>query len=470
MNPILRVFLPTFLGAGCAFVTGCRPVKGHDTDDTSAPGLTVEVRVSDAEPTVLVVSWTAPEAVSGTVRFGVEGAYDHETPAEPASTTHETLLLGLPPDADVVITVSAEKDGEPWQTSEVTAHTGSMPSEVPTFTSTAGVADGFSGYTALPLLGGADGSGARMAVVLDPQGQPTWYHLLDNGEGAFRVRVAQDGGGVLYSSESLVEDPDWQERVRHVSWDGATVTSMETPGLHHDFVELPDGTIAYLGVESHDVDGVEVETDTIESVTPDGEAQVLWRAWDHLDALGLETIDPHRYEGDPDATHANHLVYKEDEDAWLITFLILSEVALVDRATGEVRWAMGGPTPDFALTAEDVPLGRIHGADLDGDNLVIFRNDRGDSQSDCSEVRTWSLDTAGWQATRTGAIPLDPCTWVFAFGEVQLVDDGNTQVAWSTAGRIEEYDPTNALAYRVDLLSDNFFGYSSLAADLYAPE
>lgn len=418
----------------------------------AAPTLKVEVTVDPKNPALLVAHWSTPEATTGTVSFGAEGSLDRVAAPEPASTEHSTLLLGLAPDQDVQVSVTA---GE--ETVEVIAHTGSYDEDVPVFSGTVGSAKAFFGYTALATVGGQDGSGARMAMILDPEGRTSWIHSMDDGEAAFRTRLARDGSGVLYSSEAMAKSEDFVEHVHRVTWTGED-TVIETPGLHHDFVEMPDGSIVFLGIEAHNLEQITVVSDTLEMVAPDGTTKVLWKVWDSLAELGLEPFDPAKYADDPDVAHANHLVYLEDQDAFLITLLRSGVVALVG-SDGQVRWAFGGFTHDYQTEAGELPLGRIHGAALKDDQLAIFRNDRGDTRPDCSEVRIYRLGSP--MATREATLPSENCNWVYVFGEFEFLPQDREMVSWSTMGRMDELDATGQLAYRAEVSTGNFFGYTS---------
>ncbi|MBN1336646.1 MAG: hypothetical protein JXB39_11875 [Deltaproteobacteria bacterium] len=429
------------------------------------PDLQVEMLVSEVVPTVVTVRWTASEPVAGRIRFGVDGDLDRATPWEAAAVEHETVLLGLGPEQDVRIEVEAEQEGDPWATAEAFARTGSYGADVPRFTITPGSGEAFSGYVAVPSWERPDGSGSRLAAIFDPAGRLVWATPLDEGEIGVRVRPSRDGSGVYYATASLYKDDDWPEAIHHVSWDGDTHVVLDTPGLHHDFVELVDGRLAWLGVEDRDVEGTPVVVDTLEQVARDGTREVAWRAWDHLEALGLSDLDPGEYGEENDVLHMNHLVASERDGTFLLTALRPGLVALVDATSGDPLWVFGGQGSTFSLPSGEPPLGRIHGAAWNGERLSVFQNDRGDARTDCSRVRRYALDERSAEPVST--VALDPCTWVWVFGGVEDRPDGGSLVTWSTAGRIDELDAAENLVYRLEGPVGSGFGYAVVVPSLY---
>ena len=88
--------------------------------------------------------------------------------------------------------------------------------------------------------------------------------------------------------------------------EGTLVESIPTPGAHHPFTELPDGSLAWGAIDEYFVD----ETLTVRS--PDGSTRELWSCSAFLDAEGGASDD---YCG------TNTLSYSAERDSFLYSFL-----------------------------------------------------------------------------------------------------------------------------------------------------
>ena len=143
-----------------------------------------------------------------------------------------------------------------------------------------------------------------------------------------------------------------------LSADGSARTETRALWAHHDFVELPDGTLCWNGYEFADlvIDEKTVPTavDTIvcapEGSTSTDDATVVWtqldpKQWPYPFRVVNETFLP----GYNEYAHGNSLAYLPEDDSFLVMFRWIDTIAKISR-DGELQWVFGGPDNAFTVT------------------------------------------------------------------------------------------------------------------------
>ena len=121
----------------------------------------------------------------------------------------------------------------------------------------------------------------------------------------------------------------------------------------------------------------------------------------------------------------------------------------VDAASGEVQWALGGDGNQFTFAEGTTPLSMHHQFHIfDEDRLVVFEN--GDPSRGYSMAREFELDTESMIATEVWSYIREPSVYVFAKGDVERLDSGNTLVTWSSSGEIQEVTPDGDVVWQVN--------------------
>lgn len=437
--------------------------SGGDSAGTrqgAAEPIEVEVAVDDEVPTVVHLDWSTEVETGAQVSWSQEGGPSGVETAPEAGPSHSLSLVGLKPDRLLNVEIlGGGPEGEDFESGPLTVQTGSLDPALPTLGLTEAGGGPQPGVTVLSVVraeGGLGGEGA--AVMLDADGEVVWFHLLPAGAGSTSSALDVDREAVLALTE---------EGLLRVPLDGAEPVLTEVEDVHHDFTQLPDGTVAVLAREVRHVSGRDLRMDTIVELDAEGGSTQVWSAWEHLEALGLEDADLETADHGRDLTHANALDYVESEDAWLLTMTNLPGVVLVDRPTGEVRWSLlADGTGSLALDLDET-LEIIHVAELlDEDRLLLFVNQS--SWGPCAHIV--ELDLGGEAVTQ--AARLDPgvgeCVTVFALGDAQRLEEGHTLATWSTAGVLEELDADGASVWRAELEFGYAFGYGERVEAVHA--
>ncbi len=385
------------------------------TDDTSTapPVLTdVAVEVSPHKPTVLRVRWTAEPPTPASVRYETVDGQVGETPARDG----ETLVLGLPADTEVSLTVQTA-----GATSEtVTATTGSLPSGLVSFTQT-GDPTGLDGYLALAV------EDDPAVVLVDSEGRIVWWHEGVSGYSALRTHPSVDGTGMWLNQEVLRDGDDADSHLLHVSWWGDTVTEHPWPYLKHDFLEHEDGTLATLTDVLAIPDDPQSRAGGLVERAPDGTERVVWSIHDDWTVCG----------GDNDPlSHPNHLAWDPTTGQYLVSLLVRECLLAINRDSGTPAWSFGGASPDYVLDGDSSSFGPQHGFSLSNSRVVLF--DNGDATR--NQSRAVAYDLADGTATETWSATHESGLYAPALGDAEALADGTVRVIWNGAGHVQHLD------------------------------
>ncbi len=466
------------------------------TTDTSC-SVSASWQLSDAIPTVVEVTLSSDDALeSAAVEYGADSSYGRTAPVELSS--NRALVLGLKPSRDYHFRVVAQSGGASCATEDATLTTGAVanglalpalvtdaPSDVsPGFLVLSEMKGGPSAGgppTVFPppgsggeggggpwdmtmdggpmgppgqmmgegggpmFIGGPDEGSESLVYVLDHEGDPVWWITAPIGE-ISRAQLAHDGKSVLAMSINVDGSP--RGKLVRIAMDGREIETIPLPGSHHDFTVTPDGGIAFIRKTE---DGC----DEIVKRTPEGELSSVFRV---ADAFGgdVEVGTPN------DRCHTNSLHYNADDDSFTFSVLNLNAYVKVS-AAGELRWVLGGDFSDFS--GDGAEWLRQHGHHLlAGDRLLLFSNGEGPGRSDSLALEV-ELHPEDGSAERVFEYAGGEVSAVL--GDVQRLPNGNTLVAYSTAGVIHEVSPDGSLVAELRWPLGGAFGYVEQRATLY---
>ena len=195
-----------------------------------------------------------------------------------------------------------------------------------------------------------------------------WGYLLPNGNLFYGGKVTDDGPlpfpfwAILKGGAMLEAD-----------WQGNVLWEHKDPMHHHDARRTESGGAIYLGLYrvptefaaqvkgGIPVDGdEEMWADEIVEVDAAGNRVWSWRAHEHLDVETeiLTFNDPRE-----NWTHGNTIVPLPG-DRVMVSFRSISTVGIIDKATGDFEWKLGG---DVLAQQHDPSM-------LDNGNVLIFDN------------------------------------------------------------------------------------------------
>lgn len=451
--------LPVLLVA----LLGCR--NGGTVDVRDCPAT-----LDDDIATVVHVSYTVTGDGEGDVDI-VYTADDDEPMTTPVRTvaageTDETLLLGLPPLADVAYQVRV--DGE--ARCEGTIETDNLDSNVPDVD--------VDGEATFRWLVGTFWStnGASYVVALDARGRVVWYRQMSEELSAIQARPAGPAGaGIVHNQFDPHRQVDYGA-IHRVGLDGTEIEVIDTPLAHHVFDVLPDGTLVYMALDVRtwfDPDmGQEVDVvgDAIVEVAPDGTSRTVFSTWDHLPVTKSPYWDIPFYPQGYDWTHGNSIFYDATNDTYLFSMHNIRAVVEFERESGAPVRLFSGTTSSLAV---DFPTVTVEeGRAFSGQHDVV-RNADGELQLFATEEGSGASGGVRYEITDTGLRQ----TWELGFdqgmtslflGQVLPRDDGTTLLNYASAGVIQQWNAAGDEAiWEIRTSAGTFFGNTYPVDDLY---
>ena len=341
------------------------------------------------------------------------------------------------------------------------------------------------GYVLAPLYSLFKDKTTSGKVVLIDQGG-TIVHSWATDYAPLRAILLSDGSILV----SVVAPSDEPSEIRYtgltgelekIDWKGNVLWKYKDPLMTHDFMLLPDGSIAYTRWDTVPVwfkqkvpGGISVGTTTMwgsELIVLDQNRNISW------DWRADEHIDPALYplnEGVPryDWGHLNSVDYTADNPithtpAFLVSVRNIDEVFLVDAKSGNVIWA--SPKGEYSLQhdATLLPSGNILVFDNglfrpDGRSILLSQVVELDPRTDKEVWRYGGSDSLADQAQFASSI----------MGGAQRLPNGNTLITLSATGRIEEVTPDKKLVweYSNTFLDDTGTGRTLFKVRKYDPQ
>ncbi|MCK6503897.1 aryl-sulfate sulfotransferase [Myxococcota bacterium] len=424
---------------------------------------------SELVPTVLTLRWTSTLRGRAHVELGQE-ELDVVTPAtEGLGTEHAVVVYGLKAGevyrARGVVTA---EDGSVEHTAEVEVEVAPAPPELPRFTLARSDADLLPGYVLTSTLG-ADQS---WVVILDADADPVWFLPADGGLSITSTRPSRDGQDILYSQYDTAQRTDLGGVLR-VRLDGSDRLYTRTPLAHHDFAELPDGQLAWIALDIRpavvEEEEVDVAGDQVMVGAEGGtgeDAQVAFSFWDFFEPW--ETCK--HFDGDvygtgaKDWSHANSLMYDEEQDAFYILSKNQDGLIKVDRQGGQRQWQANGRFATLeTLGGRDWSHG--HMSQRWSDGFMMF--DNGYHNGSTSWVEEYALDEQAGTIEKVFQYQTAPGTFIELLGDARKLPDGSYLASWTSLGTIERLDGEGQLRWQAVAELGAAVGRVSFIEDLY---
>jgi len=460
---VRRIGTSTALGLAIVPLLCLAACDGGNGDDSEIQ-FDLELEVSEVIPTVAFARFTvdSPEVTEAWLEYGLDADNEVLAPAaDDGQGGFEAVLLGMKGSHEYRVRPVVVIDGEQVAGDEERITTGGLPTDLPKLTVT--VQDetrATPGFYVMSLHSEPSGS-----VIVDHDGDIVWWHREDVGDDVFpvgRSRISRDRLRMLYQASLWSEDDeDYVTYILQVTLDGTSQERVRVAAAHHDFTELPDGTLAAIMIDSRIVEDEEIHGDRITEVRPDGTEVDVWSVWDVFE-----------YSGDaPGATdqiwtHSNAIDYDEESDSYSISVRNQDAIVVVDRSSGETLSVIGGELSDYTLAGDDPAwFDRQHQFFGRDDELYVFSN--GFDYEAGSRVLGYQLDDASATAVNHWRYEPQPPLYCYTLGDVGLLPSGNLLVTWTTAGQLEEITPEGEMVWQVKADLGAGFGYTTFTESLY---
>ncbi len=437
--------------AGRTVDAGAGGIAG-DAGASGSPGsgdcaFSVTSSLSTMIPTVGIITWstTLPAPTEAHVDFGLTTAYGMTAPVDLGSPSYRTLLLGMKPSHTYHFRVEASGIAGQCTSADATITTGPVPNGMTTVTATTSNPSAtFGGFLITGQYQKFPSATGVPAYILDADADVVWWYFL--ARDASCVRMSYDG---QYMWINNVNVPSGTASVHRVSMDGLTDDdfSAEFAGLNHQLTVLPDETVVF---DAYGANGC----DDIKQRSPDGTVTTI--------------VNAQVAHGGSGACHVNALGYSKTDDTLVFSDLLNNDLTKITR-TGATVWVLNGVGNKFI---GDAWQGGQHGFDIRGlDDFVIFANNdtaEGGTGLGSSAIEM-KLDLRTMTVTRIWAYLASPAIQNSVMGDVQRLPNGNTIIAYSTGGIVDEVDASANLVQEWQLSLGATFGYIEKRATLYGP-
>jgi hypothetical protein len=394
---------------------------------------------------------------------GVPAATDSLTPAVAVEGDSAAVpVFGLLPAQRYTMLAVAVGANGATAVASVTFTTDTLPSDLPQFTTTG--SNPSPGYVVFAT--GAYG------LAIDNTGRVVWYRRFPNGPGlAF---IAQPNGH--YTARPTPTSPT--DAGRWVELDPlGNITRTLGCGLGlrprlHDLIAAPDGSHWLLCDETRTMDLSEiggvpsalVTGTAVQHVAADGTPLFHWSPFDHFAITDVDATE--RTRPTVNWTHGNAIDFDTDGNL-IVSFRNLGEVTKIDVGTGDVVWRFGGRRNEFDLSGTPMPsfVGQ-HSARVYAPGAILLLDNIGDPTQ--SRAERYEIDERTRTARLVQSFGSTPSVVTLIGGSVQALPRARTLVSYGTTGRVEEYDASGHVVWRIAGNAGYVFRAQRIQS-LYAP-
>ncbi len=421
-------------------------------------GFEVFTSLSARVPTVVLVDWTPlqEDVDEAWVELGSTRSYDRVFSMDLSSgTPYEAVLVGLKPDSQYHYRVVARSDGSTMESDDMLVTTGSVDVALPTLVTETYDPDLLSdGFLVTSIF-----SGPPAAVILDSDMDYVWWYIPD-GEffPVVRARLSQDGQHVYLWTDNASNGP--YQQLKRINMAGTRKVALSLPGGHHDFVELPDGTVGYIQYESMDTQQGELVGDVVVEVINGDDKEEIYSVWDDVSP----DYESAALTGEG-WSHGNYISYGEGEDKYYVSFMGFEAIFKIDRPTGSLDWIMGGALSDFTDAQGGTAFWeRQHGFQVLDDAILIM--DNGSFDRGWSQVLRYGFDESTAEVDLEWSYRPEPSLYSYCLGSAIQLPNGNVLATFAVSGQMDEISPDGQLVRRINLPITNAFGYTSWVEQL----
>jgi len=450
MLSLIFSLIATLVSSGCVGDIDTDDLSGDDDDSTFAGDVvqSVDWRIHEEIGSLIVVTWEQLAAAVVHLEFKIDDDWFESPKRQLHDGMQEELLLGVPYDHDVTFRVVAATDaGHTWTGDEQVAHTRPIPQGVATASLLTSVPSEWEPSLEYMLLAVAGNRG--WTVVIDRAARLVWARQTPQFYTSLYSRPSYDGTDILVDHNSFwaTFDEGAASQVQRLKIDGSVVDSYDTPGLHHAFVDLADGTLAWPAVSGY--------TETVKKRNPNGEIEPLWSCQEFHEELGVQN-----YCG------SNTLVWNESQDTFLLSLYSDETIVEFDHATGQTLRYFGHLPGAWGFDPPDSAFYWQHGGHFtDAGTLLTSTHASGDS--DECVVREYTLDESNEVLHEVWNFGIGLGLESEAMGEVHRLPGGNTLHNYGAGGRLREVTPDGTVVWDVQWAGQVDVGRSTALDNLY---
>ncbi|MEZ4238070.1 MAG: hypothetical protein R3F59_18375 [Myxococcota bacterium] len=419
-----------------------------------------DFHVHDSVNSLVYVTWDQQYARPAHVEFSIDEGEWLSTPSvDRAVGPNEQLVVGVPYDTDAQWRVVIDgEDLEPFDGG--TLHTGILSPAFPRGQLIPAANDPSAWQpgdryllTSISQDPNDWGGGWYWAYIMDRKARVVWAQRAPDQHWTLFAQVAQSGDHLLIDESTAWADFDeGRDSVVHRTWLDQEIEAVATPGLHHEFVQLPDGTLAW-GSQAHG--GGEALCTKAPGAA---EEEVIWTV----------TEDWPQGQGGWGGPESNGMFYDADTDTFLYSWYTNNSIVEVDHATGTSLWWAGDASGGYDFVPASSQYAWQHGISYtDAGTLLVSSEYRPPSGG---PTHTWLLE---YEVDHTNhqlrlVWSNDSGARADTNGQAWRLANGNTLHVVGSAGVVREVGPDDRDVWRVEYGNHYLLGHGQFIDDLYA--
>jgi hypothetical protein len=435
-------------GAGVGGSTGSGGAGGTSACISHSSMLSADIA------TVGIVTWstTLSEPTSAHIDFGLTTSYGMTAPvAKPTASDNRTLLLGMKANKPYHYRITVIGAGGECTSDDYTLTTKSLPSGLPKITPTysGDKSKLFGGFLITGQYVSGPSTTGSPAYILDGDGDIVWAYNSGVAQ-VTGVKMSYDGNSMWINTANVGSGA--KLAVYRVSMDGSKREDLTDnfTGLNHQLTVLPDETVAFYAYNDSS------HCEDLKLYPPGGPTRTV--------------VNSGKAQGGATECHLNNIQYSDSDQSLVFSDLDNQVVVKVKIADGSTAWVLNGGAK--ATLSGITWNGSQHGIHLLGeDRLMLFTNNmrKYSGTGDGSIALEIELDVPGKTGRKVWSYKANPGIQNDVMGDVQRLPNGNTVIAYSTKGVIQEVDADGNLLSDWSFPLGAQFGYIEKRATLYGP-
>ena len=405
--------------------------------------------------TVVHVEWTQDDAGDAWLEFSANGGAWQQSPVEARTVgPAEEWIVGVPYEADVDWRVVV--DGTVVPGSEQSIRTGDWPDTLPEpvmLVNEPMLTDPDTPWIITSMNRDDDPRyGQWWVFVMDRDGQVVWAQETPEDWVSRHVSVSWDGDALLVDRDTFWTTFDQGEgsEIVEMTLDGTLHHTWEVPGLHHAFLPLPDGVIAWPAKADGDT-----STEVLETVDRKGHHQQHWFFDDWHDDIVVR-----------DVCGSNGIFWSQDTNRFLISFWSTDTVVEIDGNTWQATRWFGEVPGSYTFDPPASQFWWQHGPTItpSGTLMVSSKDERSGTET---VIREYTIDDKTQTLHEVWNFGEGRGIYGPFMGEAHRLGNGNTLHVYGAGGHLAEATPDGSVAWEVTWIGDKHNGRTTAFGNLY---